>query len=731
MPDFSPSGIYGLPASTADSLRAGGNPSVLGWIQEAVQDGDLINRDDPAWDMADKGMRYIIGEQRQQDQPQLNYIPYAVINKSRKATQAHVSALTDIKPVFGYRATNPQFGFHSDLLNRLVVASWIATMMDITLGDAIKYALGGGTADLMVEWDPGAAYGMGDHKIIAKDFRDTLPIRPSSDPSPQLWQGVVFREAHSINAMRQKYPLHSEAFRAAPDNLLTSIMSRFRRVATRIMTPMGTGDTLSGLAGVPQARPVRPGDVVLYRTYLNDLSRNMTARPLVMGDPQANYSYVVEPGALLYPQKRLIVSTPDLLLYDGPNPYWHGLYPFSRLKLWSVPWCFLGLSLLHDTIPVQDAINDTMKDLRLGLKQWTNPDTMYDTSAGSRAFRIAFDPQKPGKKIAVQGMGSQGMNKVPYEKQDGPSPQVLALLLQTFEKLELIHDDLTGVANLQNLMQLRQLPGADTIQKYYEALTPELRQEGRQVEGFLRDVAEMFKVNIFQFMTQFRRVNILGDAGTALEDFDFDPDTLVPAMSPMTPGMDPTTGVQIQQPTPGYLPQLDASKPRADRAKAFAKMFIFTVAPNSILAMAAQERKMMTFQLARAGYVDFWTLHENLETPNVGNPPPIPLPPLQPPDPQEVITDITNQMAMAMDPAAGLSAMLTGQQPGKYSIGPNGQILELRIPMTITERLQAQQMLGIGMTTNPSGRKASGQESPQAETKTDEAGAPRQTITES
>lgn len=707
--DFSPSGLYGLPAMTADTLRLGGDPRVLGWIQEAVQEGDLLNRDDPAFEAADKGMRYIIGEQKDHVTPSLQYIPFAVINKSRKSTQAHVSALTDIKPVFGYKATNPTFTFHADLLNRLTIAWWLESMADLTLADTIKYALASGTGDLCVEWDPGGGFGLGDHKIIAKDFRDTLPIRPSTDPSPQLWQGVVFREAHPINAMRTKYPAYESAFRAAPDNLLTTIMSRFRRVVARLQTP--GGDTLSGLAGVPQARPVRPGDVVLYRTYLNDLTRNLTNKPLPMGDPTANWSYVVEPGALLYPQKRLIVTTPELVLYDGPNTYWHSMYPFSRLRLWSVPWCFLGLSLLHDTIPIQDAINDAMKDLRLGIKQWTNPDTQYDKNSISRAFQQAFDPQKPGKKIGLNMLGAP--SREPYRKMDGPDPQVLNLLLELYRQLNTEHDELTGVANLQQLLQLRQLPGADTLQKYYEAMTPELRQEGRNVEAFLRDVAQMHKFNIFQFQTSARRQNILGDAAMALEDFDFDPDTLVPSQDPFTEQVDPATGIPSMVPNPQYTPELDRRRSRSDRAKAFARMFVFTVAPNSILAMATQERKMMNFQLARMGYLDFWSLHESLETPNVGTPPPIPLPPLQPP---------ANEMEL-----------LEGLQTGKYLPDPQrpGQLLEVRTPMTVTERLIAQQMLGIGMTENPAGRKASGQSAPQVEQKTDQTGAPRQTVTES
>jgi hypothetical protein len=51
--------------------------------------------------------------------------------------------------------------------------------------------------------------------------------------------------------------------------------------------------------------------------------------------------------------------------------------------------------------------------------------------------------------------------------------------------------------------------------------------------------------------------------------------------------------------------------------------------------------------------------------------------------------------------------------------------------MTITERLQAQQMLGIGMTENPAGRKASGQAAPEQETKGTDDGGQRTTVTES
>ena len=66
-----------------------------------------------------------------------------------------------------------------------------------------------------------------------------------------------------------------------------------------------------------------------------------------------------------------------------------------------------------------------------------------------------------------------------------------------------------------------------------------------------------------------------------------------------------------------------------------------------------------------------------------------------------------------------------------FTIDPAaGTILEIRIPNTITERLQCQQLMGIGQTENPAGRKASGQAPPKQETKNDQPGG-RTTITES
>jgi hypothetical protein len=710
MADFSPSSVLDLPRTTADTLLHG-DPAVLGWLKEWVQEGDLLNRADPSYEIIGRAQEYIVGEQLSTEQRRLKYLPQVVINETRKAMQAHVSAITDLKPVVGWRSS-PEYLVQADLLNKYLLAEWVTTMMDLDLGDCVKYSLAGGTGDLVIDWDPHAPLG-GAHQLTARDPRDTLPLRPAYLRSPQYWEGVCFREEHSVNVLKGMYPTRASFFKASGDSVLGTVLGRFRTGLSRLLSPADPLDQIaSGTA--TSARRSRRGMVVLYRAYFKDRTRNLTDRPIAMGTPGSNWAYSVAPKEPLYPRGRLVVATDEAIIYDGPNTYWHGMFPFCRLKLWSVPWQFLGIPLFNDLLPIQDAINDTVHDVRLGIRQWVDPDITYNRNAVSEATMRLMDPRRPGKRVkTMPGFGE------PWRKEDGPNPQVLAMASELWDKLTTKFADLSGTANLSALLQLRQLPSADTIQKYYEALTPEIRQEARQVEIFLRDLAEMLKVNYFQFLSQAKRVQILGLGGVTLNDFDFDPGQMVPALMPGQPG---------------YTPELDATLTTRDqRAQFFHKQFIFVVAPNSVLAMDATERKMMRFQLARMGYYDFWSLHETLETPNVGAPPAIPLPPLEPPPPN--LLEMMLQQVLSQP--QGAAALLAGQALPQYTDPQtqrtftldvaSGQILELRIPTTITERLQAQQLLGIGLTANPAGRKATGQAPPQQETKSDG----RSTVTES
>jgi hypothetical protein len=188
----------------------------------------------------------------------------------------------------------------------------------------------------------------------------------------------------------------------------------------------------------------------------------------------------------------------------------------------------------------------------------------------------------------------------------------------------------------------------------------------------------MQKSNIFQFYDTKKRMAVLGDAGLTLADFDYDPGNLIPAMQPVDPG---------------YHPELDANRDQKDRAQFFLNLFTFYVTPNSLLALNAKSEQLKYVQLARAGLCDRWTLWEKLEIPNGGSPPMMLLP--------------ADEQGEAADPEI-MAAVAAGLVPN-MSIDPNThQLLTLRVPTTITERLQAEmQLFGGGMTVGPAGSSAS------------------------
>jgi hypothetical protein len=147
------------------------------------------------------------------------------------------------------------------------------------------------------------------------------------------------------------------------------------------------------------------------------------------------------------------------------------------------------------------------------------------------------------------------------------------------------------------------------------------------------------------------RVVELGPGGVTQDDFDFDPGSMLPDYV-HDKDYNATTG----ELTPEAL--LRGPLPRWDRSKEFLRRFVFKISPGSWLNSAQIEQKMIYLQLARAGWMDIFTLWEILGIPNIG-----------------VLPDNVR---------------------------------------TIPERLLYQEQLGLNGQVNAAGRKASGQSPPRA-----------------
>lgn len=694
------------PFLQGDGTFLPGSGPVMEWLKEAIAEGEGLIASDPCYATMDRGMEYILGNQAAQkvtaESPA--YLPKAVVNESRRTARRHVSALTDIKPVYAFRTANPYFQQQAQLLNQLTAVWWINTFADLTLADAARYAAAAGSGDLVCEYNP--YYGpYGDIQLFARDARDTIPIRPSRDGSIQNWFGVILKEAHSVNVLRQMYPNRPDLFQQkSPWG--TGVFSKFKQGTSRIM---GGGNVPFWDKAPRTGRGAAMDEITLYRAFFNDPSVNTTSHPILMGKFGTSWSYMVQPGDRLYPRKRLIVFTESGIAYDGPSPFWHGLFPVSRLQLEHWPWSFFGLPLIDTRSGLPDAINGLLNNMLTHVQQRANPAKIGNARVPEAQLR-QFDPRRPNATLRTNEQIGAGIQA--WQTQDLP-----AWTFELWNRLREVYHEVTGDSQIDALQAsaLTRIPDADSIEAWQAAMSPELKLEGRQVEFCLREIADMQKANIFQYYDAARRMEILGDAGMTLQDVDYDPGNMIAAMKPGDPG---------------YIPRLDVNQDLRTRAQFMLKLFNFYVTPNSLLALNAKYEQMKYLQLTRMSMCDMWTLGKKLEIPEMGDPP-------------EMMLPATN---ISADQKA--QVMAGAQVPGMQFDPSTGQIMTMRQPQTIPERLMAQTQLGLMLAVGPAGatagqpgagppgsgqpgRKASGQQAPTMERQKTGDGGERVKMTES
>ena len=267
--------------------------------------------------------------------------------------------------------------------------------------------------------------------------------------------------------------------------------------------------------------------IELQEIYFDDWSVNEFDHPVWvhhpdLGKDEHNYHYIVPPGARIYPRKRLIVFAGDRVMYDGPSPFWHGLYPFSMLQLNPCVWSPGGISKYHDLIPQCRSINLTGRGIDESVQRALCGNWVAKRGAIPEAVWEAFQPGKPGQKILLNPIAN--INE--FKEMQAPSlpPQVsewLRYLVDTIKRR-------SGSLDIQGLSRKKQTPAGEAIEQMRDTMSSPFRLEGRYLEVALEDVGRQVISNIFQYGTLDSRLRILGADGVSWEDFDYRAATMVP-----------------------------------------------------------------------------------------------------------------------------------------------------------------------------------------------------------
>lgn len=523
-------------------------------------------------------------------------------NRLRKIVMETIGALTDVRPIWNYETYNYEYKTQGETLSKLARAWWKNSQTDRRLQSILTFAMCGGTAYGYLRWNADIPGG-GDFEMLPLSPMDVIPIEPVYSDSIQDWRGVIVRINLPVETVKSMYPLKSYKFGATKGSWIAPMTKEGGNMYNVLSSAWAT--LTRGYEG-KQAEP--PNTTDLFFVYIKDESMNTGLQPIKMGRPGTNWEYEVPPlgwedpatglkageaEARLYPRGRLIVATQDAVCEDGPNPYWHGMFPLVKFTMEPLPWTLLGAPIIGDLIPLQNALNEALRGLEDGMSQWIRRGVVGDRQSISKSTLEAIDTRKAGLKAYLNNnVGGQGFQVI-----DGPTFPTWYMEFIQYLKNEM--DDIAGVKGLKEMAQLKQMPSADTMQKYMEALSPLLRVRARTMEVSLGEMAEQLKVGFFQYYDRARRFEIIGPNGLVVEDFDFDPDTMVPGEVPGTP--------------PGAT--------RGQRAQAHHKNFKFNVAQNSFLNVSHSEQKMLILQMFREQIMDPWTLWEAMDLPNVGAPP--------------------------------------------------------------------------------------------------------------
>ena len=562
---------------------------LLKWVITAVQEGEGFVYAENQLEDIDENIRIVSGDWKRLRREGEQQIYRTTYTQSRigKNINDIASAITDFRPIGEIRTENESYDGQVNILNKLMKAWWYTMDIDLKMQLLCKQSLVTRTAYAQIVWNPNIHNGLGDIDLVIRDPRDVLPLRPNSKVGIQDALGVIFRSRNTVNWGRARYPENAHKIQANQDGGMANIW------AAKAMISSPQLDYLDRQS----SKPKEAGNYAIptydhYEIYVKDNSINSSGQRKWVGpEPEGDnfWGYWVESGEPLYPRGRLIVvANLNVVLFDGGNPYWHGMFPVIKLTLDPWPWSFLGKSAIADAKDDWKAGNEIRRGVFDAIRKTLKPGIIANKQAVNRETLARFDSSEPGFKLKINPAAGNGI----VLEQPPVLPDYVMLMMDKYDQNI---DHVMGVLDMRALSQLQQLSAVD-IESLLEHLGPSVRTKGRILEVFLREMGMMMVSNFFQFYTVPRRVQILGREGLDFEDFDFDPGTLIPANH-------------------------ETDKSRAERAYRHSNNFQYFIAPNSLLSLAKKQDKLMYLQLFRMGVIDPVTLLEKLEVPNIGEMP--------------------------------------------------------------------------------------------------------------
>jgi len=594
---------------------------IIGWANGATEEGIAWIKNQRGQTDFRKALDVISGTDTSPRSQASDYRSKLSPNRLKRNIREVVGTLSKLRPMWGYHSDNKAYKSSAAMMNLTTRAIYLEQFFDLRIKDALRYAAATARGWIRPVYRRNMyGTGRGNIELLAYGAPCVLPVQLPSDGNFQNAYAVTILDEMPIAMAHGMFPQHQAQLK--PSTSRYWYMNDGVRHAAQ-------GNLLQRIFG---RAPRSPGSEALSEllipiryTYVIDLTINTTSAPITMGEPGSSWSYTVpalkqdipigidprsgtaiyrkadENDARLYPYRRLLISTEQTKLYDGPSFDWHGMLPLASFCMDAWPWEPLGFSLVHDGYEINEAIKTIDRGNMDKCVSQLDMSLAYDTNAISEREARTLDPMMPRGRYGYDGNATEP-GKPPFTpivpeaiiKIDPTSLQFRELLTNTLDAQMAIHD-------IQALAKLRAIGSMDDIEKIMEANGPIVEEMSRSMEPPMRDIGSMVKYLVLQYMNTPRVMQYVGLDGISPEVFDYDPATLIPSHMP------------------GEDPERASAASTISRARNFADNLRFLIMPNTLHEMGQMTFKLGLVQLKKAGAkIDSETLVEPWGVPNYG-----------------------------------------------------------------------------------------------------------------
>ena len=500
---------------------------VRSWRESAREEAYRTAELNPEKDDALKYMNALGG--RWWDHRRARYKSKVFDNRMNNSRQTDLSLLTQIRPTIDISSKIDAYKEQANIVSQVIRSEWLTRDMDmefIRLNDIAKL---NGTAF----WKMGASY-PGMTQTLSLGPESVLPIQPGFHI--QQSTAVMYRTWKSMTQIRKRFPYTSEGIENDASFLDSGYgnQTRYARpydipeytwngMSQAMRRSLGVRTSSSEMTGPSIFQALEIQEFYIDDPSINESSQNVLVRDPYMSLKSYNWWYWVKPGQPLYPRKRMMVFCGHRLLYDGPSPFWHGMYPFACLRLNPVPWSFWGYSKYRDLLPLNQAMNEILAGILDMVRRALNPTVITKAGAVPQATWREFYPDMPGARLYMLPNSNPSLD-VKYID----PPNIPAWVMQAHQYCSSEFDRLAGILDPTSMGKKKQVPGGDTIEQMREMMNTVTQLESRYGELFLRDAGVLAMSNIFQFFETPMRLKLLGANGISLEDFNYNGPSLIP-----------------------------------------------------------------------------------------------------------------------------------------------------------------------------------------------------------